>query len=115
EPIPDAVVPWAIFTDPEIGHAGLTEEQARAAGHAVNVGFLEAAGLDWFRTNGQLSGLAKVITDAETGRLLGAHFICDRASTLVGEACLAIQHGLTARQVASTIHPYPTASELFRW
>lgn len=115
EPIPDAIVPWAIFTDPEIGHAGMTEEQARAAGHTVKVGFLEASGLDWFRTAGAVDGFAKVVADAETDRLLGAHFICDRASTLVGEACLAIQHGLTARQVAGTIHPYPTANELFRW
>lgn len=115
QPIPDAIVPWAIFTDPEIGHAGMTEEQASDAGHRVKVGFLEAAELDWFRTTEATAGFAKVIADAETGALLGAHFICDRASTLVGEACLAIQHGLTARQVASTIHPYPTASELFRW
>ena len=115
EPIPDAIVPWAIFTDPEIGHAGMTEEQARGIGHRVKVGFLEAAELDWFRTTDATAGFAKVIADADTGALLGAHFICDRASTLVGEACLAIQHGLTARQVASTIHPYPTASELFRW
>jgi probable pyridine nucleotide-disulfide oxidoreductase len=115
DPIPDAIVPWAIFTDPEIGNAGMTEQQARDAGHRVKTGFLEAAELDWFRTTAATAGFAKVIADADSGVLLGAHFICDRASTLVGEACLAIQHGLTARQVAGTIHPYPTASELFRW
>lgn len=115
EPIPDALVPWAIFTEPEIGHAGMTEQQARDAGIEVRVARLDAADLDWFRTTGNLDGFAKVIADARSGVLLGAHFICARGSTLVGEACLAIQHGLTARQVASTIHPYPTASELFRW
>lgn len=115
EPIPDALVPWAIFTEPEIGHAGMTEQQARDAGIEVRVARLDAADLDWFRTTGNLDGFAKVIADARNGVLLGAHFICARGSTLVGEACLAIQHGLTARQVASTIHPYPTASELFRW
>ncbi|MCL4240905.1 MAG: NAD(P)/FAD-dependent oxidoreductase [Dehalococcoidia bacterium] len=115
EPIPDTLVPWAIFTEPEIGHAGMTEQQAREAGIEVRVARLDAADLDWFRTTGQLDGFAKVVADAKTGVLLGAHFICARGSTLVGEACLAIQHGLTARQVASTVHPYPTASELFRW
>jgi pyruvate/2-oxoglutarate dehydrogenase complex dihydrolipoamide dehydrogenase (E3) component len=115
EPIPDTTVPWAIFTEPEIGHAGMTESQAREGGRAVSVARLDAAELDWFRTTGQTDGFAKVIADEETGVLLGAHFVCARGSTLVGEACLAIQHGLTARQVASTIHPYPTASELFRW
>lgn len=115
EPIPDATVPWAIFTDPEVGHAGMTEAQARDAGRNIRVARLDAAELDWFRTTDQPDGFAKVICDAESGELLGAHFVCARGSTLVGEACLAIQHQITAQQVASTIHPYPTASELFRW
>ena len=115
ESIPDTVVPWAIFTEPEVGHAGMTEQQARDAGLEVRVGRLAAAELDWFRTTSQPDGFAKVVVDARTGVLIGAHFVCARGSTLVGEACLAIQHGLTARQVAETVHPYPTASELFRW
>lgn len=115
EPIPGTTVPWAIFTEPEVGHAGMTEAQARDSGREIRVARLDAAELDWFRTTGQTDGFAKVICDASTGELLGAHFVCARGSTLVGEACLAIQHGLTARQVASTVHPYPTASELFRW
>ena len=115
EPIPDTLVPWAIFTDPEVGHAGMTEQQARDAGIEVRIGRLAAAELDWFRTTDQTDGFAKVVVDAVTGVLIGAHFVCARGSTLVGEACLAIQHGLTARQVAETIHPYPTASEIFRW
>jgi pyruvate/2-oxoglutarate dehydrogenase complex dihydrolipoamide dehydrogenase (E3) component len=115
ERIPETTVPWAIFTDPEVAHAGMTEAQAREAGYGIVVARLDAAELDWFRTTGQTDGFAKVIADARSGVLLGAHFVCARGSTLVGEACLAIQHGLTARQVASTIHPYPTASELFRW
>ena len=114
-PIPDTLVPWAIFTDPEIGHAGMTEQQARDAGIDVRIGRLDAAELDWFRTTSQPDGFVKVVVDAKSGVVIGAHFVCARGSTLVGEACLAIQHGLTARQVAETIHPYPTASELFRW
>lgn len=114
--IPDTLVPWAIFTDPEIGHAGLTEAQARELhGDDLKVGRLEAREFDWFRTTGNLEGFAKVIAVASTGRLIGAHFICARGSTLVGEAALAIQHRMTARDVVSTVHAYPTASELFRW
>jgi pyruvate/2-oxoglutarate dehydrogenase complex dihydrolipoamide dehydrogenase (E3) component len=115
EHIPDTTVPWAIFTVPEIGHAGPTEQQARDAGIEIRIGRLDAAEFDWFRTTSQPDGFAKVIVEAKTGILIGAHFVCARGSTLVGEACLAIQHGLTARQVAETVHPYPTASELFRW
>jgi pyruvate/2-oxoglutarate dehydrogenase complex dihydrolipoamide dehydrogenase (E3) component len=114
-PLPDSLVPWAIFTDPEIGHAGVTEEQARNLSVDIRIAELRASELDWFRTTSQLDGFAKVLAEASTGRLVGAHFICARASTIVGEAALAIQHKLTVRDVASTIHPYPTASELFRW
>lgn len=113
--IPDAVVPWAIFTDPEVGHVGLTEAQAREQhGDGIRTAVLETAELDWFRTTGNTDGFAFVIADAE-GTLLGAHFVCAQGSTLAGEASLAIAHGMTAKDVASTIHPYPTASELFRW
>lgn len=93
----------------------MTEEQARAQGIAVRTARLDAGELDWFRTTDQVDGFVKVVVDATTGVLLGAHFICARGSTLVGEAALAIQQGMTVRQVAETIHPYPTASELFRW
>ncbi len=114
-PIPDTIVPWAVFTDPEIGHVGMTEAEARAAGYEVRVGVLKAGELDWFRTVGRPAGFAKVIANAADGRLLGVHFLCANGSTLAGEASLALTHGLTARDVASTIHPYPTAGELFRW
>ena len=115
DPIPDTLVPWAIFTEPEMGHAGMTEEQARQAYPNVKTAVLRAEEFDWFRTTSQTDGFVKVIADGDSGVLVGAHFVCARGSTLVGEACLAIQHRLTASQVASTVHPYPTASELFRW
>jgi probable pyridine nucleotide-disulfide oxidoreductase len=115
ETIPDVNVPWAIFTDPEIGHVGLTEAQARTSAGDIRIGYLDASELDWFRTTGRADGFAKVVVDARDGRLLGAHFLCANAATLVGEASLAIAHQLTARDVASTVHPYPTAGELFRW
>ena len=111
----ELVVPWAIFTTPEIGHAGLTEAEAKAKFGRVRVSTFEAGSVDWFRLARQPEGFGKVICDAATGRLLGAHFFCAQGSTLAGEAALAIQSRLTARQVADCIHPYPTPSELFRW
>ena len=111
----ELVVPWAIFTTPEIGHAGLTEEQATKKHGPVRVATLDARRMDWFRLARRPEGFAKVVCDAKTGQLLGAHFFCAQASTLAGEAALAIQMRLTARQVADCIHPYPTPSELFRW
>ena len=115
EPRPAPVGVWAIFREPEVGHAGLTEGEARRSGRTVRTARLDARELDWFRASGSTIGFAKVVADAATGRLLGAHLLCERASDLAGEAALAIQCGLTAREVAAAVHPYPTAAELFRW
>jgi dihydrolipoamide dehydrogenase len=56
-----------------------------------------------------------VIAEASSGRLVGAHIFAANAASVLGEATLAIEHGLTARDVAETVHAYPTPSELFRW
>ncbi|GAB4338344.1 MAG: mercuric reductase [Dehalococcoidia bacterium] len=114
-PIPDAVVPWAIFTEPEVGHVGPTEEQARAQYGRVEVARLDAAHIDWFRTRRRPAGFAKVIADADSGRLIAAHIVSDRASSIIGEAALAVAHGLSAREVGDVIHPYPGANDLLRW
>ena len=111
----ELLVPWAIFTTPEVGHAGMTEEDARRVHGDVRVVTFAANRVDWFRVARQSEGFAKVICDSRTGRLLGAHFFCAQASTLAGEAALAIQMRLRVKDVANTIHPYPTCSELFRW
>ena len=63
----------------------------------------------------QKNGCWDATCDSRTGRLLGAHFFCAQASTLAGEAALAIQMRLHVKDVANTIHAYPTSSELFRW
>lgn len=115
EPRPAPVAVWAIFTEPEVGHVGLTEAEARSSGRPVRAARLDARELDWFRAGGSTNGFAKVVADAATGQLLGAHFVCERASDLAGEAALAIQCGLAAQEVAAAVHPYPTAAELFRW
>ena len=103
--------PNCIYTDPEIAHVGLGEKEARDKGIAVKVGRFPFAASGRALTLGQTEGYAKVIADADSGRLLGAHIIGPRATDLIAEATLAIQNGLTLEQLDLTIHAHPTLPE----
>jgi dihydrolipoamide dehydrogenase len=108
-----ACVPAVIFTDPEIAWTGLTEAQCKEKGIEVKVGRFN------FGANGramsllQTEGLIKVIADAKDDRVLGVHMVGPNVTDLITEASLAIEAGLTVEDVAMTIHPHPTLSEVF--
>src|SRR5438094_775282 len=103
--------PNCIYTDPEIAHVGLGEKEAKDKGIAVKVGRFPFAASGRALTLGQTEGYAKVLADAESGKLLGAHIIGPRATDLIAEATLAIQTGLTMEQLDLTIHAHPTLPE----
>ena len=113
------VIPAGIFTLPEVGRVGLTEQQAReraqGAGkdpdQSVKVGRFRYAGLGKAHAVGDITGLFKVIADTATDKILGVHIVGAHAADLVHEAALAIQVGATAAQVAGMIHAHPTLSE----
>ena len=115
------VIPAGIFTLPEVGRVGLTErqarEQAQAAGRdpeqAVKVGRFRYAALGKAQATGDITGLFKVIADAATGQLLGAHIVGAHAADLIHEAALAMETGATVSQVAHMIHAHPTLAEGF--
>ena len=112
--VPDYhAAPNCIYTDPEIAHVGLGEKEAKDKGIAVKVGKFPFAAAGRALTLGQTEGFAKVIADAESGKLLGAHIVGPRATDLIAEATLAIQNGLTLEQVDLTIHAHPTLPESF--
>src|SRR5206468_11350382 len=98
-------------TDPEIAHVGLGEKEAKEKGVAVKVGRFPFAASGRALTLGQSEGFAKVLSDPESGRLLGAHIIGPRATDLIAEATLAVQNGLTLEQIDLTIHAHPTLPE----
>jgi dihydrolipoamide dehydrogenase len=104
-------IPGVIFTDPEIATAGMTEAQAKAAGHTVKVGTFQVAGLGRALAAGETDGFYKVIADAKTDALLGVHILGPGASDLISEAVLALEVGATAEDLALTVHPHPTLSE----
>src|SRR6058998_242783 len=103
ERVPDYhAAPNCVYTDPEIAHVGLGEKEAKEKGVAVKVGRFPFAASGRGLTLGQTEGFVKVLSDPESGRLLGAHIIGPRATDLIAEATLAVQNGLTLEQVDLT-------------
>ena len=105
------VIPAAIFTSPEIGSVGLREKQSVEEGLKIKIGRFQVRSLGKAHAIGEISGLFKIIADEETDRILGAHFIGPHASDLIHEVALAMEKGLTAKDIANTIHAHPTLSE----
>jgi dihydrolipoamide dehydrogenase len=113
------VIPAGIFTLPEIGRVGMTEQQAReqaqAAGEnpdgAVKVGRFRYAGVGKAQATGDTAGFYKVIAESASGRILGVHILGSHAADLVHEAAMAMQTGATVTDMAEMIHAHPTLSE----
>ncbi|MBN1945664.1 MAG: dihydrolipoyl dehydrogenase [Bradymonadales bacterium] len=104
-------IPAVVFTDPEIAWAGLTEREAERQGRPVRVGRfpLKALGRAW--TMGQTDGLVKVISEVDSGLVLGVGMVGPHVSELISEASLALEMGATVEDLAVTIHPHPTIAE----
>jgi dihydrolipoamide dehydrogenase len=104
-------IPSVIYTHPELAAVGLTEEQAKEAGRPYKVGKFSFQANARAKCLDEAEGLVKVITDAETDRVLGVHILGPRASDLIPEAVLALEFRATAEDIARTCHPHPSLSE----
>lgn len=104
-------VPAAIFTSPEIASVGLREFQAEERGIKVKTGHFQYRGLGKAHAMGEISGFFKIVADATTDKVLGAHIIGAHSADIIHEAALAVRKGLTAKDIADTIHSHPTLSE----
>ncbi len=105
------VVPHAVFTDPEIASVGLTEAEAREAGHDVSVNVQDFRGVARAKAGGTTRGLIKIIGDRASGRLLGGHILGPSAGELIHEIVLALLLGARTNDLARMIHVHPTLSE----
>jgi dihydrolipoamide dehydrogenase len=105
------VIPAGIFTLPEIGRVGLTEQQVQERGIEGKVGRFRYAGLGKAQGVGETIGMFKVIADAQTDALLGVHIIGAHAADLIHEAALAMELKAPASAIAGMIHAHPTLSE----
>ena len=104
-------VPRCTYTEPEIGSVGLTEAQARAAGHDVRIGTFPFRALARARMAGETDGFVKIVAEKKYDEVLGVHIIGPRATELVAEAVLALRLECTVEELVKTIHAHPTMSE----
>jgi dihydrolipoamide dehydrogenase len=104
-------IPAVVFTDPEIAWTGITEQEAKTLGMEVKVSRFPLAALGRARTLGRTEGLAKIISNPDTGLVLGVGMVGPHASELIAEGTLALEMGATLEDLTVTIHPHPTISE----
>lgn len=106
-------VPYSVFLDPPFSRVGMTEQEARDAGFAVNVAELPAAAIPKAQLLGKPVGLLKAVVDADTDRLLGVHLFCEESYEMINTAKLAIDAGLPYQTLRDAIYTHPTMSEAF--
>lgn len=106
-----AVNTAVIFSTPEVGIAGLTESEARAAGHEVGVVRYDYRGDARAQVAGHAEGMLKIVYDHSNGAVLGVHVLAENAGSLLGEGALAVGAAIPVDALAAAIHPHPTLSE----
>ncbi|AXG99478.1 dihydrolipoyl dehydrogenase [Deinococcus wulumuqiensis] len=108
------VIPWIIYTSPEIAWAGLTEKQAKDKGLNVKTGQFPFSANGRALGHGDPRGFVKVVADAQTDKLLGVHMIGGGVSELIGEVVAIMEFGGSAEDLARTIHAHPTLAEVVK-
>jgi mercuric reductase len=107
----NAAMPAIVFTDPQMASVGLTEAAARVAGHAVRVSTIALDQVPRALAARDPRGLIKLVAEAGSGLLLGAHLLAPEGADSIQTAALAIRQGLTVDDLADTIFPYLTTVE----
>ncbi len=105
------VVPWCTYTDPEIAHVGIYPREADERGIELDTHLVRLAQIDRAVLDGESEGLLKVHVERGTDRILGATLVARHAGESISEITLAMNAGVGLRQIAATIHPYPTQAE----
>jgi dihydrolipoamide dehydrogenase len=108
------VIPGVVYTNPEVASVGKTEEELKAAGVAYKVGKFPFLANSRARTNHETEGFVKIIEDASTNRVVGAHMIGVGVGEMIGEICVAMEFGASAEDIARTCHAHPTMTEAIR-
>ena len=108
------IIPGVIYTHPEVASVGLTEEQLKENGNEFKVGKFSFMGNGRAKANFAGEGFVKILADAASDRILGAHIIGPMAGDLVHEICVAMEFGAAAEDLARTCHAHPTYSEAVR-
>lgn len=106
-------VPRCVYSNPEVASIGLTEEEAIKRGHKIKIGKFPFKAIGKALVYGESDGFVKIIADQQSDDLLGVHLIGPHATELISEASLATVFDAAPWEIAFTIHPHPTLSEIF--
>jgi dihydrolipoamide dehydrogenase len=104
-------IPNVVYTFPEIASVGKTEDELKTAGVAVNIGKFPFTANGRAKVNNTTDGFVKIIADAKTDRMLGAHIVGPDAGTMIAELAVAMEFSASSEDVARTCHAHPTLSE----
>jgi len=107
-------IPGVIYTNPEMASVGATEEHLKEAGTAYNVGTFPMQANSRARTVQEADGMIKVLSCAETDRILGVHILASNAGEMIAEGVIGIEYGASSEDIARTCHAHPTLSEAFK-
>ncbi|GAC1381413.1 MAG: mercuric reductase [Pseudarthrobacter sp.] len=107
----DRLVPYCVFVTPELGRVGMTETEARAAGHNVRVARMPVSAIPRARTIGELDGVWKAAVDRDTDLILGTALLSAEASEVTAVVQMAMLGGLTYQQVRDAVITHPTMAE----
>ena len=108
------VIPGVVYTAPEIASVGQTEDELKAEGRKYKKGKFPFQANSRARTNHATDGFVKILADAETDEILGAHLIGANVGEMISELCLAMEFQAASEDVARTCHPHPTLTEAIR-
>jgi len=106
-----SVIPGVTFTNPSIATVGLTEKQAKEKGYEVKTSVLQLDAVPRAIVNHETTGVFKLIADAKTLKILGAHIVAENAGEVIYAATLAVKFGLTIEDLKETMAPYLTMAE----
>ena len=107
-------IPWCTYTNPEVAHVGLNARDATAAGVEVTTYTIDLKDVDRAVLDGEADGFARAVVRKGTDKLVGLTIVASHAGEMIGEAVLAMNHGIGLGSFAGTIHPYPTQAEVLR-
>ncbi len=105
-------MPRGVYCHPEVGAVGLTEEQPRERGYEVRVGRFPYRNSGRALLMGHTEGLVKVVSEATYGEILGVHIFGAEATTMLGEAGVALAYEYTDEELGVTSHAHPTLAEI---
>jgi dihydrolipoamide dehydrogenase len=107
-------IPGVIYTYPEVASCGKTEEELKKEGMKYNVGKFPFTANSRARTNNEVEGFVKILTNKETDKIVGIHIIGPNAGEMIAEGVLGMEYGAAAEDIARTCHAHPTLSEAFK-